>query len=128
MAFILRSDGMQTYLLKSIIWSCRQSSRPSRASSSTGTGVFTIYTFGYYPSFQVWADEWDEELPVEEAVAGLQDFFRAYTEVTPEVKKTIAGYVGQRAVKGTFSEKYRVRLGMILWTVGEKWEAETGAV
>jgi SAM-dependent methyltransferase len=87
-----------------------------------------LYTSGYFLSFQVWADEWDEEQTVEEAVAGLQDFFRVYTEVTPEVKKTIAGYVEQHAVKGIFSEKYRVRLGMILWAVGEKWEAETGAV
>lgn len=75
----------------------------------------------------MWADEWDEELPVEEAVAGLQDFFRAYTEVAPEIKKTIAGYVKQRAVKGTFSEKYRVRLGMILWPVTAKWVAEANA-
>jgi len=73
-------------------------------------------------------DEWDEDLAVDEAMAGLQDFFRVYTEVTPEIKKTIAGYVEQRAVKGIFSEKYRVRLGMILWTVGEKWEAKTGVV
>ena len=87
-----------------------------------------LYTLGYCPSFQVWADEWDEEQTVEEAVAGLQDFFRVYTEVTPEVKKAIADYVEKRAVKGIFIEKYRVRLGMILWTVGEKWEAETGAV
>jgi len=87
-----------------------------------------LYTSGYCPSFQVWVDEWDEELPVAEAAAGLEDFFRFYTEVTPEIKKTIAGYVEQRAVNGVYSEEYRVRLGMILWTGGEKWELETGAV
>jgi hypothetical protein len=63
----------------------------------------------------VWVDEWDEDLAVDEAMAGLQDFFRVYTEITPEIKKTIADYVEQRAVIGIFSEKYRVRLGMILW-------------
>ncbi|MFZ5651054.1 MAG: class I SAM-dependent methyltransferase [Bacillota bacterium] len=87
-----------------------------------------LYASGYCPSLRVWTDEWDEELPVEEAAAGLQDFFRVYTEITPEIKKAIADYVEQRAVEGIFIEKYRVRLGMILWTVGEKWEAETGAV
>ncbi len=87
-----------------------------------------LYTSGYCPSFNVWVEDWDEELPMEEAVAGLEDFFRLYTEVTPEIKKTIAGYVEQRAVNGVYSEEYRVRLGMILWTGGEKWELETGAV
>ncbi len=87
-----------------------------------------LYTSGYCPSFQVWVDEWDEELPVAEAAAGLENFFRLYTEVTPETKKTIAGYVEQRAVNGVYREEYRVRLGMILWTGGEKWEGETGAV
>ncbi|WP_353928628.1 hypothetical protein [Desulfofundulus kuznetsovii] len=46
----------------------------------------------------------------------------------PGRQKTIAGYVEQRAVNGVYSEEYRVRLGMILWTGGEKWELETGAV
>jgi len=87
-----------------------------------------LYTLGYCPSFQVWVDEWDEELTVEEAAAGLEEFVGLYTEVTPEIKKTIAGYVEQRAVNGVYREEYRVRLGMILWMRGENWEAETGAV
>lgn len=76
-----------------------------------------LYTSGYCPSLQVWVDEWDEELSVEEALAGLEDFFRAYTEITPEIKKTIADYVEKRTVKGIFTEKYRGRLGMILWAI-----------
>jgi hypothetical protein len=76
----------------------------------------------------VWVEDWDEELSVEEASAGLEDFFRLYTEVTPEIRKIIAGYVEQRAVDGVYREGYRVRLGMILWSVSEKWEGETGAV
>ncbi|MBF7084078.1 methyltransferase domain-containing protein [Desulfallas sp. Bu1-1] len=86
-----------------------------------------LYASGYCPSFQVWSDEWDEELPVEEAVAGLQDFFRVYTEITPEIDKIIVDYVEQRAVKQIFCEKYRVRLGMILWQVAAKWAAEADA-
>ncbi|HHW41674.1 MAG TPA: class I SAM-dependent methyltransferase [Syntrophomonadaceae bacterium] len=87
-----------------------------------------LYASGYRLSFQTWEDDWGEELPVAEAAAGLEEFFRLYTEVTPEIKKTIARYVEQRAVNGVYREEYRVRLGMILWTGGEKWEAETGAV
>lgn len=87
-----------------------------------------LYTSGYCPSFQVWVDEWDEELPVAEAATGLEDFFRLYTELTSEIKRIIVGYVEQRAVNGVYREEYRVRLGMILWTVGEKWEGEAGAV
>ncbi|NPV28098.1 MAG: class I SAM-dependent methyltransferase [Firmicutes bacterium] len=86
-----------------------------------------LYASGYCLSFQTWEDDWGDELPVEEAVAGLEEFFRLYTEVTPEIKKTIAGYVEQHAVNGVYREEYRVRLGMILWTGGEKWKAETGA-
>lgn len=78
------------------------------------------YTSGYYPSFQTWEDEWDEDLPVAEAAARLEEFFGLYTDVTPEVKKTIAGYVEQGAVNGVYREEYRMRLGMILWSGGEK--------
>lgn len=52
-----------------------------------------LYASGYSLSFQTWEDDWGEELPVAEAAAGLEDFFRLYTEVTPEIRKTIAGYV-----------------------------------
>lgn len=65
---------------------------------------------------------------VVEAVAGLEEFFRLYTEITPEIRKTIAGYVEQREVNGVYREEYRVRLGMLLWTGGEKWENGTGPV
>ncbi len=74
-----------------------------------------LYASGYCPSFQVWADEWDEDLAVDEAMAGLLDFFRVYTEITPEIEKIISGYVEYFSVDGIFSEKYSVRLGMILW-------------
>ncbi|MCL6559933.1 MAG: methyltransferase domain-containing protein [Firmicutes bacterium] len=81
-----------------------------------------LYTSGFFPSFKVVVDDWDEKLPVEETVAGLQDFFQYYTEITPQIQKTIADYVEQRAVKGIFSEWYRLRLGMILWRVADKWQ------
>ena len=78
-----------------------------------------LYASGYRLSLHTWEDDWDEELPIAEAIAGLEDFFRIYTEVTPEIQKTIAGYVEQGAVNGVYREEYRVRLGMILWTGGE---------
>lgn len=80
-----------------------------------------LYTSGYSPSFQVWADEWDEELLIEEAVSGLYDFLRVYTEITPEVESMVRGYVEQRSVNGTFVETTRVRLGMLLWRKFEQW-------
>jgi len=75
-----------------------------------------LYASGYCPSFQVWVDEWDEDLAVDEAMPGLQDFFRVFIRRLPRRSKRQSPItLEQRAVKGIFSEKYRVRLGMILW-------------
>jgi SAM-dependent methyltransferase len=76
-----------------------------------------LYVTGYCPSLHVWVDEWDEEMSVGEAVSSLQDLFWSYTEITTKIKKLIASYVEKHSVKGTFREKYRVRLGMLLWSV-----------
>jgi SAM-dependent methyltransferase len=87
-----------------------------------------LYTSGYYPSFQVWVDDWEQELPIAEAIADLEELFQFYTEVTPEVKEKMTDHVKRRATNGVFRRKDRVRLGMILWRVDDKWELETGVV
>jgi SAM-dependent methyltransferase len=77
-----------------------------------------LYASGYRLSFQTGEEDWSEEIPAEEAIAGLEDFFRVYTEITPEVSQTIRQYVAERSAGGVYREEYRVRLGMILWEVG----------
>lgn len=80
-----------------------------------------LYMSGYSPSLHVWADEWEERLPAEEAEASFLSFFRAYTEITPGIQQIITDYVKQHSDGRTLVEKQRTRLGMILWSTAEKW-------
>lgn len=94
---------------------------------SSGYDVFYplnyLYTSGYFPSLQLWAEEWDkEEFSVEEAIVDLENRFQSYIALSPEIKERIADYVKQRATSGVFQLKDRVRLGMILWRVDKRWE------
>jgi hypothetical protein len=59
---------------------------------------------------------------VEEAVASFEQYFWSYTEPTPEIKKTIRGYVKEQSASGVYREIYRVRLGMILWSATDRME------
>jgi SAM-dependent methyltransferase len=79
-----------------------------------------LYLAGYMPSFQAWIDVRDREMPVEEAIASFEQYFWRYAEPAPETKKTIKDYVEKKSVSGIYHEVYRVRLGMVLWSVSEK--------
>lgn len=79
-----------------------------------------LYLSGYMPSFKTWVDVRDREMPVEEAVASFEEYFWSYTDPTPEIKKIIRSYVEERADSGVYHEIYRIRLGMILWSVTER--------
>ena len=81
-----------------------------------------LYLSGYMPSFKAWIDVRDREMPVEEAVASFEQYFWSYTEPTPEIKKTIRGYVKEQSASGVYREIYRVRLGMILWSATDRLE------
>jgi SAM-dependent methyltransferase len=82
-----------------------------------------LYALGCYPSLQVWADMWVEEMPLQEAMVDLENFFGAYTEITPELKRVIADYVEWNGVNGKFSENYKARLGMVVWLATTSWSA-----
>nr|WP_282706893.1 class I SAM-dependent methyltransferase [Natroniella acetigena] len=81
-----------------------------------------LYTSGYSPRFEVWVDEWKEESTVEEAMTNLSRYFKLYIEVDDEVKKIISNYVTENSEGEIFYEEFKVRLGMILWSVNERWE------
>jgi SAM-dependent methyltransferase len=76
-----------------------------------------LYWSGYMPTLKVWIDVRDREMSVEEATASFEEYFFSYTDLTPEIKKTISNYVQEHAVSGVYQEIYRIRLGMILWQV-----------
>lgn len=77
-----------------------------------------LYACGYTPSFEVWHEVWQESHQRDDAVGGLCDYFHNFLEVTPAVEQKIVSYVDQHLQDGLFCEDYKVRLGMILWTVG----------
>ncbi|QSZ26789.1 methyltransferase domain-containing protein [Aceticella autotrophica] len=88
-----------------------------------------LYTSGYFPSVQLWADEWDkEDFSVDEAIVDLENRFQFYVELTSEIKDKIANYIKQHATNGVFQLKDRVRLGMILWRVDERWRNEVDGI
>lgn len=75
-----------------------------------------LYASGLDISFMFVREDWGEEQPVAEATAGLEQFFRLYTDITGEVKEVISSYAQRRAVQNYYREKYPVRLGMVLWS------------
>lgn len=79
-----------------------------------------LYFSGFMPSFKVWIDVRDREMPVEEATESFERYFWSYTELTPEIKKIIKNYVEKQADDGIYQEIYRIRLGMILWSVTDR--------
>ncbi len=81
-----------------------------------------LYASGYTPSFEVWNETWVEEYPGTEAAGVLCDYFNNYLVITPAVEDKITAYVEQRLENGIFREPYKVRLGMILWSVDSCWQ------
>lgn len=82
-----------------------------------------LYALGYRPRVRFMTMEMNEEIPVEEAVAELSDFFARHEEVTEEVKRVIRDYVKSRAVDGFYRRSRRACHGLLLWRVDEKWTA-----
>lgn len=80
-----------------------------------------LYALGYYPSLSLWSENWVEVSPIDKATDKLCRFFGMYTEITPEIKDIISGYVCQHQDEGVFRDEWHVLLGMILWDVNIKW-------
>lgn len=93
---------------------------------NTGKGHIFIYPFnllyslGYYPTMRYLDYECVKEEPVDQAVESLCRSFWLYTEVTPEVRDTIAGYVRERAINGVFRQETKTRLAIMTWRVDER--------
>ncbi|MGQ9825906.1 MAG: class I SAM-dependent methyltransferase [Desulfotomaculales bacterium] len=92
----------------------------------TGRGHMIIYPFnllyslGYYPTMRYLDSCWVQEEPIDQAVESLCRSFWLYTEITPQVKDTIARYVQERAVNGVFRQETQARLGIMTWRVDEQ--------
>ncbi|HHW29486.1 MAG TPA: methyltransferase domain-containing protein [Syntrophomonadaceae bacterium] len=81
-----------------------------------------LYCSGYMPSFKVWIDVRDREMTVQEAVDSFEQYFWSYTELTPREKEIIRNHVEKNSPDGIYKEIYRIRLGMILWSVNDRME------
>lgn len=79
-----------------------------------------LYSLGYYPTMRYLDSGWVQEEPIDQAVESLCRSFWLYTEITPEVKDTIAKYVQKKAVNGVFRQETRARLGIMIWRVDER--------
>ena len=80
-----------------------------------------LLSMGYYPSIDYFNSCWVNEETVEEAIEGLCRSFWLYTEITPEVKDTIAGYVRERSKNGVFRQETSSRLSIMTWRVDEQF-------
>lgn len=76
-----------------------------------------LFSLGYFPEIQYIDSEWGHEETIEEAIESLCRSFWLFTEITPEVKKTISNYVKEKAVGNTFMQKTKARLGVVTWSV-----------
>ncbi len=79
-----------------------------------------LYFSGYMPSFKVWVDVRDREMPVKEAVDSFEQYFLSYKELTPTDKEIIRNHVEKNSTDGIYKEIYRIRLGMFLWSVKDR--------
>lgn len=80
-----------------------------------------LYASGYTPAFEVWNEEWVEEQPCGQVIEDLFHYFHNFVTLTPAVEEKIAAYVRQHQAGGLFCEHFKVRLGMILWSVDSRW-------
>jgi SAM-dependent methyltransferase len=80
-----------------------------------------LYALGYYPSLCLWTENWVEETKADEATEKLCRNFAMYTEITPQIKDVISGYVARHQSGGMFRDEWHVLLGMILWDVNKRW-------
>lgn len=78
-----------------------------------------LFSMGYYPTISYFDSYWVNEETVEEAIESLCRSFWHYTEITPQVKDTIAGYVKEKCTNGFFRQETRARLSMMTWRVDE---------
>lgn len=85
-----------------------------------------LYTLGYYPTISYFDTAWVREEPVDQAVESFCRSFWLYTEITPEVKDTIARYVKERAVNGIFRQETMSRLSIMIWRVDERERQHLG--
>ncbi len=76
--------------------------------------VNLLYTKGFDLSFEVWEEESEVKLPVNEAVDRLMNKFRDYGEEGDEIRVKVKNYVEARADNGCFTQWTTSRLGRIL--------------
>lgn len=78
-----------------------------------------LLAWGYYPSLELEHQTGRREMPAAEAVADLEDFFYAYTELTPAVRAEIRRYVEENSQGGLFITERESVGGLLFWPAGE---------
>ncbi|WP_418791882.1 class I SAM-dependent methyltransferase [Phosphitispora sp. TUW77] len=76
-----------------------------------------VYSLGYFPSLKFIASNWVNEDSAEETIVKLRDWLSGYTDITPELSKTIQEFVLAESVGGQVKEEVKANNGMMIWQV-----------
>ncbi|MDN5348283.1 MAG: hypothetical protein PWP65_1847 [Clostridia bacterium] len=76
-----------------------------------------LYAWGYYPSLEMERRESEQEVSLDRMTAELENFFYPYLEITPAVRRTIAGYLEARSSKGIYRRRREFVAAYVSWSV-----------
>lgn len=76
-----------------------------------------LYSWGYFPSLELERMVSKRELPVEEAVQELENFFYPYLELTSAVQRVIRDYVNSHSREGTYLQEREFVAAYLCWVV-----------
>jgi SAM-dependent methyltransferase len=79
-----------------------------------------VYAMGYRPNLQFDFREREMVLTREKAMEDYYAYLEGYTELTDEIKATVAAFVDERCENGTFTFQRNGCQGMMVWNINEK--------
>ena len=83
-----------------------------------GLYIFALlYSWGYLPSLEMERRRSKRELPVEEAIQEMENFFYPYLELTPTVQKEIRDYIYEHSQEGIYLQEREFVTAYLCWTV-----------
>jgi SAM-dependent methyltransferase len=79
-----------------------------------------VYAMGYRPNVQFNFWQRESTLSREKAMEDFLTHLEAYTELTDDIRSTVAGFVDAHCRDGVFSQQRNACQGMMVWNVNEK--------
>lgn len=104
---------------RQVLWQQIFQEEDSRRGASLICIFNLLYSIGCHPSLQYLDSSWVREESIDKAVERLSRSFWLYTEITPDIKKTITQFVNEQSVDGIFRETVENHLGILTWKVNQ---------